>query len=1713
MARSRPTYLLSILLATTALGLSAQQATRTTAQPPLQATVAQGEPCGFDALHQHLMQTDQRYHDNTLAFDQLAAAQGGVFTRSITTYKIPVVVHVMETGTDLTNITDEQIRNGIRALNERFRKVAGTAGAGSGVDVGIEFVLAVRDPSGNCTTGITRTNMTGNATYMASGVFRGSIGLAESTLKALDVWDQTRYYNIWAVSEIDGNDGGNGTHGFAYFSSSHGTALDGCVLLAKDLRDPTTTTLTHELGHSLNVYHTFEGDNNGASCPPNATCGTQGDLVCDTPPHIRSVSNCNSGGTNSCDGNSSNSLFVFNYMDYSSCGNAFTSGQAARMVLALTTTRASFLAANGNLSLVPPGAPIMDITPSTNVLCGTGSSVTLYSTATCIPNTWLSDSEFPSISWSWTFSNGVNTYNSTVQNPTFTPASAGVYNASVTVTTALGSTSYTENGVVVVAAAAPTAGCTPTSANPSANYGVTVSRVRFNTFDNLTSEGVNGVYQNYACTKNTVVQRNGSYPLNITVNGSTTNGTENFEVYIDYNNNGVFDNPSELVGSGSSATPGGLYSTTVTIPATAIQNTMLRMRVIGDIGIQASDRNCSADLLVADVEDYGVYVSSTMAAVSIAASPGTTITYGTNVTFTPTPTNGGGAPTYQWFRNGAQVATSSTYASNNLLPGDQVYCRMFSNLANVTASPATSNTLTMAVTGPPLSDFKASVTQLCSGSTVSFTDLSQLSPTGWSWSFPGGSPGTSTAQNPTVTYSAAGTYSVTLTASNGLGTGTTLTRTAYITVYSVPPAGCTITRANTPLGEVGIQKVTLNTIGNTTAFDDAVMMNFTCGQITTLDANTTYGIGVQVSSINDQWVRVYIDYNRDGDFVDSGELIFSPANGKDLRSGTFTTPANPVSGQLMRMRVISDFVNTFPAPCTTPLDYGQVEEYGIVFNAVPNTAPVLNAAASPALAAVLEDAPAPAGAVGTLVSALVDLVTPSGQLDNVTDPDAGALTGMAIIGADATNGTWHYSINGGTNWIALGTPTATVSRLLAADAGTRLYFQPNANYNGSITSAITFRAWDRTSGTNGGTADASVNGGTTAFSTATDVASIVVTAVNDAPTATNLSAAETYTEDVPLNLIDIVAADIDNTAITATLTLSLPSAGSLSTGTSGAVTSTYVAGTGVWTASGAIANVNTLLAGVTFTPAANFNSTFTISTSVSDGQAQVTGSKTMSGIAVNDAPTATNLSAGETYTEDVALNLIDIVASDVDNATVTATLTLSNTAAGSLSTGTSGAVTSTYSAGTGVWIASGAIANVNTLLAGVTFTPAANFNGTFTIATSVSDGVAPALTGSKSFTAIPVNDAPVINAPGAQSTNANTALVFAAGNGNLISMTDVDVAAATVHVSMGVSNGTLTLYSLFGISFLVGDGTADQVMEFVGSLTAVNTALAPLTYQPNTNYAGADQLLIDLDDMGNTGAGGTLTDSRIVNINVVANTIQVSVKAMLEGPYVSASSLMNDALRGLVTFPTAQPYGAAPWNYGGAESVSPAVLAVSGTNAVVDWVLVELRSGGDNTVVLARAAGLIQRDGDVVATDGTSPLTFNLGPGAYYVVLRHRNHLGVMTSGPVSLSPAPTVVDLRQSATTTYGLNARKDVGGVQVLWMGDVTADGLIKYTGGGNDRDPILTRLGGAPTLPLGGYYAEDCTLDGVVKYTGTGNDRDPILLNIGGSVPTATRAAQLP
>ncbi|MBL7964084.1 MAG: hemagglutinin protein, partial [Flavobacteriales bacterium] len=190
------------------------------------------------------------------------------------------------------------------------------------------------------------------------------------------------------------------------------------------------------------------------------------------------------------------------------------------------------------------------------------------------------------------------------------------------------------------------------------------------------------------------------------------------------------------------------------------------------------------------------------------------------------------------------------------------------------------------------------------------------------------------------------------------------------------------------------------------------------------------------------------------------------------------------------------------------------------------------------------------------------------------------------------------------------------------------------------------------------------------------------------------------------------------------------------------------------------------------------------------------------------------------------------------------------------------------------------------------------------------------------------------------------------------------------------------------------------------------------------------------------------------------------------------------------------------------------VLATTGNNAIVDWVFLELRGAAPTYTVLATRCALLQRDGDIVEVNGTSPVTFAIASGNYHVVVRHRNHLGMMSANTVAIGPTGGSIDFTNAATATYGTDARRTVGSVRTMWTGDCSSDGEILYSGGGNDRDLILVRIGGSvPTNSVSGYLREDVNLDGSVLYTGGGNDRDLILQAIGGVVPTNNRIEQLP
>ncbi|MBK7553486.1 MAG: M36 family metallopeptidase [Flavobacteriales bacterium] len=252
------------------------------------------------------------------------------------------------------------------------------------------------------------------------------------------------------------------------------------------------------------------------------------------------------------------------------------------------------------------------------------------------------------------------------------------------------------------------------------------------------------------------------------------------------------------------------------------------------------------------------------------------------------------------------------------------------------------------------------------------------------------------------------------------------------------------------------------------------------------------------------------------------------------------------------------------------------------------------------------------------------------------------------------------------------------------------------------------------------------------------------------------------------------------------------------------------------------------------------------------------------------------------------------------------------------------------------------------------------------------------------------------------------------------------------------------------------------------------------------------------------------------NVRVESSALRLQIKVFLQGPYNVGSSLMNDDIRAANLLPNGEPYTALgyPAAGGGGETIAPAVLALAGNNAPVDWVRVELRASATPGVVSAARQAIVQRDGDIVSAATGGPIDLSAPTGDYHVAVRHRNHLGAMIASPIALNDLIGVVDLSLPATVTYGTDARKNEGGTMLLWCGNTVDDVELKYTGTTNDRDPILVAIGGIlPTNTIAAYALEDVNMDGIVKYAGASNDRDPILVNVGGSVPTATRTEQLP
>lgn len=310
--------------------------------------------------------------------------------------------------------------------------------------------------------------------------------------------------------------------------------------------------------------------------------------------------------------------------------------------------------------------------------------------------------------------------------------------------------------------------------------------------------------------------------------------------------------------------------------------------------------------------------------------------------------------------------------------------------------------------------------------------------------------------------------------------------------------------------------------------------------------------------------------------------------------------------------------------------------------------------------------------------------------------------------------------------------------------------------------------------------------------------------------------------------------------------------------------------------------------------------------------------------------------------------------------------------------------------------------------------------------------------------------------------------------------------------------GDVLTYSITG-----GDDASQFSIDAVTGQLTFN-AIPNFDAPTDTNRDNTYQLEVTATDREG------LRVTRPLLIQVTNNTgddgIALSTRVWLQGPYNQQTQLMDNTLQLKDLLPVKQPYAAQPFAYNGSEVRSSAVDSATAGDALVDWVLIDIRTNA-NTIVASKAA-LLQRDGDVVdAQSGSNWLSFaNVPTGNYYVSLRHRNHLGVITASPLNLTQTAKLVDFTSTDTVVAGKETRLTNGKSAWLWAGDANASQTLTVSGPANDINTVVARVLNDPSntqastnFAAVGYDNADINLDGSSMFTGPSNDANMLLANI--------------
>lgn len=247
---------------------------------------------------------------------------------------------------------------------------------------------------------------------------------------------------------------------------------------------------------------------------------------------------------------------------------------------------------------------------------------------------------------------------------------------------------------------------------------------------------------------------------------------------------------------------------------------------------------------------------------------------------------------------------------------------------------------------------------------------------------------------------------------------------------------------------------------------------------------------------------------------------------------------------------------------------------------------------------------------------------------------------------------------------------------------------------------------------------------------------------------------------------------------------------------------------------------------------------------------------------------------------------------------------------------------------------------------------------------------------------------------------------------------------------------------------------------------------------PDLGGIEARYILITSQNTWDAGTCAGLSEARFD----VLMGVKISAKVFLEGNYDGIGNMMSDDLRSQNLIPDLEPYsklGYAHKNGGGYEYLNIPALNTTGNDAIVDWLAMELRYKSDADSLIATQTVLLQRDGDIVAGDGISVVHFpSILADDYYIVLRHRNHIGIRSTNIYALSNTSTEIDFTNNISIIHGgINGIKDLGnGIYAMFSGDTDLNNQIQNS----NQSSATSNIGKA------GYLQGDIDLNGQVQNT---------------------------